>query len=146
MNFDPDPSRPIYCNDCFSKKKDGQQVPLLHKPIVQTQHERTNQRDVLSSLGIEYDVSQPAKQERQAPSRQENRPVRQESGSAPARAPARQESRRPSNVRPVMSLDKAIKKEPVSFKRSRKEVDLEDLRSTLKEVMGNQNNDGEKVK
>ncbi|MFH1671571.1 MAG: type IV secretion system DNA-binding domain-containing protein [Candidatus Portnoybacteria bacterium] len=117
VNFEPDGKRPIYCRDCLDKVKKGEDLALKFKPNkIQSAPQPEEQKSNLRELGIEFGGESPVSQEE----RKEVESVEKKKVETP----------------PAVSLNDALKNDPVSFrrKRERKEVDLEDLRDTLKEA------------
>ena len=106
VSFEPDGRRPVYCKDCFEKAKKGEELSLRFKPEIKQEIIRDT-------------VEKPEQQS-------ELRELGIEFGASNI-------PKTPSSV----SLKDAVQKEPVSFKnkRTRKEVDLKDLRKTLEDVM-----------
>ena len=106
VSFEPDGRRPVYCKDCFEKAKKGEELSLRFKPEIKQEIIRDT-------------VEKPEQQS-------ELRELGIEFGASNI-------PKTPSSV----SLKDAVEKEPVSFKnkRTRKEVDLKDLRKTLEDVM-----------
>ncbi|NQV00751.1 MAG: type IV secretion system DNA-binding domain-containing protein [Parcubacteria group bacterium] len=105
VSFEPDGRRPVYCKDCFEKAKKGEELSLRFKP--------ENKQEIRDT------VEKPEQQS-------ELRELGIEFGA----------SNIPKTSSSV-SLKDAVGKEPISFKnrRTRKEVDLKDLRKTLEDVM-----------
>jgi CxxC-x17-CxxC domain-containing protein len=122
-SFKPDGVRPIYCKDCLDKVKAGEDISLRFKPITQSKTEKIGQQAALGELGIEFEESGPL-----------GIPKSRREKEIPKADVERKKIETPSAV----SLDEALKKEPVSFRRKKKrtEVNLKDLRKTLEEVIG----------
>ncbi len=130
VSFEPDGKRPIYCKDCLEKVKAGQDVPLDHrpvKPVVQSKTEKINQQAALGELGIEFEGAKKPVQKQEP---------KQEPGPIQKQKPVTESKR--IETPPVASLNDAINREPVSFRKKKKrtEVDLGDLRKTLEEAIG----------
>jgi len=109
VSFEPDGKRPVYCKDCFEKVKKGERLSLNFKPEIQPE--------------IKQDIK---KAEERPEQQSELRELGIEFGASNI-------PKTPSSV----SLKDAVEKEPVSFKnkRTRKEVNLKDLRKTLDDVL-----------
>lgn len=116
VSFEPDGRRPVYCKECFEKAKKGEELSLNFRPktarVLEKPEEKPEQRAELGALGIEFDSN--------------------------AGKPQKIVETKKAAPQPPVSLKEAVKNEPVSFKggRKRKEVDLDDLRKTLDEAMG----------
>ena len=122
VSFEPDGRRPIYCKDCLEKVKAGEDLALRFrptKPVEQSKTERVNQQAALGELGIEFEGSSFSKPKPEP--KLESKP-KVESKPEPLS---------------TVSLNDAVKNEPVSFRgrKKRVEVDLKDLRKTLEEAM-----------
>jgi len=126
VGFEPDGKRPIYCKDCLEKVKAGKDVNLNYKPvkkIFKTKVESVSQQTALSDLGIEFEKKESPKTEIKKDDVQKIEKEKE----------TEKEIEKPSAV----SLNDAVSKEPVSFRRKKKrvEVDLKDLRKTLEGAM-----------
>jgi CxxC-x17-CxxC domain-containing protein len=122
-SFRPDGVRPVYCKACLDKVKAGNDISLRFKPIIQSKTEKIGQQAVLGELGIEFEGSG----------------FSEVSGSGRGKEVPKADVKRKKMKTPsAVSLDEALKKEPVPFRRRKKrtEVNLKDLRKTLEEVIG----------
>jgi len=129
VNFEPDGKRPIYCRDCLEKVRKGEDLSLKFKPEisrapkmpeVQPQSQSQSQ---LRELGIEF--------EGEAPKAEIKKEVKEE-----VKKVEKKVEEKKTKASSELSLKDALKDNPVSFrnKRERKEVDLNDLRETLKDA------------
>ncbi|MFH1938016.1 MAG: type IV secretion system DNA-binding domain-containing protein [Patescibacteria group bacterium] len=115
--FEPDGRRPVYCKDCLEKSRKGEETPLRFKPKIQERKEEViEKREELRDLGIEFEVSESPKKPIE---KKETKVVQEKKVEAPL----------------SVSLDDALNKEPVPFRKKRKEVNLKELRSALSEVV-----------
>ena len=119
LNFKPDGRRPIYCQKCLEKVKKGQEVPLQFKPkIIERKAERPEEQAELKELGIEFGGG-----------------GRSESFGTQKEEPKAAIEEKKTETPPVVSLKDAVQKDPISFRRKRKEVDLKGLRKTIEEAI-----------
>jgi len=123
VSFKPDNRRPIYCQKCLEKVKKGEEVPLRFKPKIlerpaERPAERPEEQTELKELGIEFGGGRGS----ESIKTQEEKP----------RAVIKEKKIDTSST---VSLKDVVKKEPVSFKRRRKEVNLKDLRKTIEEAI-----------
>ncbi len=117
LSFKPDGRRPVYCQKCLEKVKKGQEVPLLFKPKTERKVAEP-ERPELKELGIEFGDDGGS----ETPEDKRKRPK------------VVVEEKR-TEASPAVSLKDAFKKEPVSFRRKRKEVDLKGLRKTIEDAI-----------
>jgi CxxC-x17-CxxC domain-containing protein len=114
VSFEPDGRRPVYCKECFEKARKGESLSLDFKPkteqFLEQPKEKPEQQAELGALGIEFDSNK----------------------GRPRKVVKTKKAVPQSSV----SLKDAVKKEPVPFRRQRKEVDLKGLRKTLDEAIG----------
>ena len=118
VSFKPDGRRPIYCQKCLEKLRKGQEVPLRFKQITERSVNEP-ERSELKELGIEFGGD--------SGSRTSDEDKTKKPGVA-----VEEKKREPL---PAISLKDALKKEPVPFRRKRKEVNLKDLRKTIEEAI-----------
>lgn len=110
VGFEPDGVRPVYCKDCLKKvmsvKSAGGIMPRPARPPM------GNDQMPRPALSVGRDER-----------------GRSESHRSPASVPRRNEMQKP------ISLDEALKKEPVNFSKKKKAVDLGNLRETLNKAL-----------
>ncbi len=116
VSFEPDGVRPVYCPICLEKART----------------ERTRERPAQSPEGIQ--ASPPASQRGEPASTQ---PASRQGGRGePASTqPASQQGGRGEPKSESFGEEEAVEKEPESFKKKRKEVDIEGLRDVLSESL-----------
>ncbi|PIT92408.1 MAG: hypothetical protein COU08_02795 [Candidatus Harrisonbacteria bacterium CG10_big_fil_rev_8_21_14_0_10_42_17] len=119
VNFDPDPTRPVYCNECYAKIKAGEMEPLPIKKE-RSEHEHLNTKP-LAALGIEFEEEKKGKNETETPVKKS---IFEEVGLP-----------EPGRKRNRVSLSELKPNEKVPRERKRSEPDLAGLRASLKEAL-----------
>ncbi len=118
VTFVPDPKRPVYCKSCKKKIDEGRaEVPEEFQKKWKNNEARNNPIEELEKLGIGLGIT----------TQTQAHPT-----STPTPA-------KPSSLTPI-SLKDAIKKEPQSFNRKRKKINVHDLRKALKDSLDDKTN------
>ncbi|MEA2113286.1 MAG: type IV secretion system DNA-binding domain-containing protein [Patescibacteria group bacterium] len=128
VSFEPDGKRPIYCKTCFEKVKKGEDVPIRFKPETAKMAEKPERQEQpekqteLRELGIEFESASAAPISNNAP--------------APKKLNSQKPAPQKTAIPPSVSLNDAFKKEATPFRKKRAKVNLDDLRKTLNEAIG----------
>lgn len=142
VSFEPDGIRPIYCKDCLKKVQAGEIEPVAPKrrPMKQQTEEGHKEFEIdLGVLGIGGDKegkapvkSESVKGKREYPSKRRG-PIKK---YAPRPKVFKKEEVKKVETPAPVSMEEALKKEPASFrgsKRKKKEVDVDELKKVLEE-------------
>lgn len=128
--FEPDGKRPVYCKDCLGKIEKGEIKVAKH-----LSGQKIQDSSDLGKLGIEF--------ESVGNGRQESEDRKQNTKTTKKKLYNNLQKKRENNFSSV-SLEEALKKQPISFKeerkaRRKKEVNINEVREALKEAVEKEN-------
>jgi len=124
INFEPDGERPVYCYDCLNKVKKGENLSLNFKPKIEQKPELEQKEPEQKKTEQKPELEQ--KKTEQKPELEQKEPEQKKT--------EQKEPEQKPEISSSISLEKAIKEDPVSFKKKRVSVDLVGLRELLKET------------
>ncbi len=120
VTFLPEPGKPVYCKSCLKKIKRDKTPQKLAGPLREA---KSGDISALGDLGIEFGSSK-------SPRRESPR----SSAFSTQKSSSKQVSQLKEKVKPI-SLSEITKKEPVTFSKKKKEVNLDDLKKSLTEAL-----------